>query len=1106
MKRCFFFILMLGCMPLSFFAQVNRSGTPLVTSTNVIGTPGDQLNLSITMDKRGVMYFGTAGKGIVTYDGLQWGVIPLNKQQKVTALATDSSGTVYAGGTAGFGFLRPDARGYLRFISLAERLGDSLLINELQPVTSIATDSRRAYFTDRRKLYIYDFVSDSLKNINMDLESGLKSAGTIFSQNERIFIADNREGIFELKDDKFIPLPGGNKIRWVQFLTLLPFGKDQLLIVTVDNGLFLYNYATGAVKKDFLSDFDNDRLKDGLISSAAIIPGNRIAIGVTGGEGVYIFDFNGVLRQQIIAETPEGMESSVISMFCDYTSNSQLWFCTSGFINRAYVSLPVSELGNAAGLKTPITDVKVFNGKTYVAGTPGLYASSTDYGDRVRFSRVEGIDSQLSELLTIRYSGKEIFIAATDNGLFQIDPGGSAKRVSGGFNVTVATTDRNDPTVVLAGTARGIVSRLKYTGKVFVPAYSPNQTVTGGIVKAIEQSPDGEWWVLTGVPSGICRLGKTPADSVVRYGRSRGLGSDTLNHIVSIGKYLYACTGKGLYRYNPDSDSFERDNELIGKTFGNAEILRLLKTPEGNLQVSGHDTRYFDALVTPTRQGHVVFRKQFDFLPDVPTTDIGYVDGNIWIIKANVIYVIDKSRLGYNYGSFSTFFTAIVAGRDSVLMHNSFPISAEKGRRQNAARQPDGGNTVLRHSLNDISFRWTTTFYTGEEKTEYRYKLEGFDSDWSKWERRNFKDYTNLPHGDYTFKLKSITVTGMEGEETTFRFSVHRSWYQATASRILYFLLGGFILFAILRLLTLRLRNENIRLRKLLAASRSELSLRKKEVESGISYATRIQQSLLPSEKILADTLGNHFILYKPREGVSGDYYWISQKEDRLFVVVADCTGHGVPGAFMSLLGMSLLDEVINRLSFNRADEILTEMRKRVITSLKQAGESRGEVIDVMDMGLLVVDHKQRKVEFAGANIPCFKVRALDPDETELWQAGEFEAEEGAISNGKFLLETVNASKMPVGFSVRMDQEFTRNEWELEKDVSFYLVTDGYSDQFNGVTGRKFMKRNLKKLLLDVQDFQMTRQKDILEERFNSWMGKASQLDDVLVIGLRTEK
>ncbi len=479
-------------------------------------------------------------------------------------------------------------------------------------------------------------------------------------------------------------------------------------------------------------------------------------------------------------------------MFCDYTHNSQLWFCTPGFINRAYVSLPVSEFGSRAGLKTAITDAKVFDGETFVSGTPGLYVSSTDYDDRVMFSRVEGIDNQVSELLVLYYAGKEMLVAATEKGLFQVDTRGSAKRVSENFNITAFAGDRNDPSVVVTGTAKGIVSRLEYNGKGFVPAGSPIQTDTGGKVRAIEQTADGDWWVLTGDPSGLFRLAKTPEDSLVRYGRNRGLGSDTLNHIVTIGNFLYVCSGNGVYRYNPDSDSFERDYDLLGKTFGNAEILRLLKTPQGDLQVSGRDTRYFDALVTPTRQGHVVFRKQFDFLPDIPTTDIGYIDGNIWIIKGKVIYIIDKSRLGYNYGSFSTFFTTITVGRDSVLMNNSFQVTAANGKRLPSVRQPEGSNPVLRHSLNDISFRWTTTFYTGEEKTEYRYKLEGFDSDWSKWERRNFKDYTNLPHGAYTFRLKSKTVTGMEGEETTFKFSVHRSWYQATTSRILYLLLGRF--------------------------------------------------------------------------------------------------------------------------------------------------------------------------------------------------------------------------------------------------------------------------------------------------------------------------
>ena len=1104
MRRCCIFLLILFCMPFSLSAQVNRFGAPVVTSANVIGTLGEALNLCITMDKRGVMYFGTASKGIVTYDGLQWGQISLTKQQKVNALAADFRGTIYAGGTSDFGFLQPDMRGELKYVSIAERLGDTSVISELQPVTSITADSMKAYFTDRRKLYMYDFISDSLSYINMDQEFGVRSAGVVFSLDERLFIADNREGIFELKDGKLTLLPGGNKIKWVKFLTLLPYGKEQLLVITIDNGVFLYNYITGAVKKNFLSDFDNERLKGELISGASIIPGNRFAIGVSGGKGVYIFDINGVLRQQITADIPEGADSSVISMYCDYSSNSQLWFCTPGFINRAYVSLPVSGFGPDDGLKTAITDIKVFDGETYVAGAPGLFVSYTDYSDRVKFSKVEGIDYQLSELLNLNFSGKEVLIAATDKGLFRVDDRGAVKRVSENFNVSAVRVDRNDPSVIIAGSSKGVVSWRKYTEKGFVSAGLPARTVTDGKVKTIEQGPEGEWWVLTEGPAALCRLGKTPADSVVRYGRNSGLNSDTLNHIVTIGNYLYVCTGKGVYRYNPDTDSFGRDNDLIGKTFGNAEILKLLKTPEGDLEVAGHDTRYFDALVTPTSQGHVVFRKPFDFLPDIPTSDIGFIDGNIWIIKGKEIYVIDKSRLGYNYGSFSTFFTNVSAGRDSVLMNGSFWIAAENGKRLPAISQPEGSNPVLKTTLMISHSDGRQHSIQGRKRRNTGINLKGFDHDWSKWERRNFKDYTNLPHGAYSFKLKSKTVAGLEGEETVFRFSVHKSWYQATASRILYFLLGGLILFAVIRLYSLRFRTEKNRLKRLFAESRNELSLRKKELSESVNYAVKIQQALLPSEKLLSDSLGNHFILYKPRDAAGGDFYWISRKEGRLFVVAADCTGHGIPGAFTSLLGMALLEEVINRLSHDKANEILTEMRKRVITSLKQAGESM-EVKDVMDMGLLVIDHKKRRVEFAGANISCLKVRALDTDEAELWQAGEYEPEEGAISNGKFILETVKADKMPVGFSLRMDQQFTLNEWELEKDVSYYLFTDGYVDQFNGVTGKKFMIRNFKKLLLDVQDFQMSRQKDILEERLNSWMGKAPQLDDVLVIGLRAE-
>jgi serine phosphatase RsbU (regulator of sigma subunit) len=129
----------------------------------------------------------------------------------------------------------------------------------------------------------------------------------------------------------------------------------------------------------------------------------------------------------------------------------------------------------------------------------------------------------------------------------------------------------------------------------------------------------------------------------------------------------------------------------------------------------------------------------------------------------------------------------------------------------------------------------------------------------------------------------------------------------------------------------------------------------------------------------------------------------------------------------------------------------------------------------------------------------------MKDDEILKWVSGEMEMEEGALSNGKYLLETIDANMMPVGVSTKMDKEFAQTEWKLEKDISYYLFTDGYIDQFNGNTGKKFMKRNFKKLILDIQSYPMSKQKEILEERLMSWKGSSKQVDDILVVGLKAE-
>jgi serine phosphatase RsbU (regulator of sigma subunit) len=251
----------------------------------------------------------------------------------------------------------------------------------------------------------------------------------------------------------------------------------------------------------------------------------------------------------------------------------------------------------------------------------------------------------------------------------------------------------------------------------------------------------------------------------------------------------------------------------------------------------------------------------------------------------------------------------------------------------------------------------------------------------------------------------------------------------------------------------------------------------KKEITDSIHYASRIQRAVLPSPKVLEDYNIQYFILYKPRDIVSGDFYWINAKDSKIIVTAADCTGHGVPGAFMSMLGMALLNEITSKSEVTTASQILDELRTLVIKSLHQSG-SVEETKDGMDMALCVFDSDLKRVQFAGAFNPLYLVR------------------------GNELIEGP-ADRMPVGFHDKQTTSFTNTEIPLQPGDTLYIFSDGYVDQFGGENGKKFMAKRFKQLLIDIHDKAMEEQKQILDTTITEWRGELDQVDDILVIGMR---
>ncbi len=259
-------------------------------------------------------------------------------------------------------------------------------------------------------------------------------------------------------------------------------------------------------------------------------------------------------------------------------------------------------------------------------------------------------------------------------------------------------------------------------------------------------------------------------------------------------------------------------------------------------------------------------------------------------------------------------------------------------------------------------------------------------------------------------------------------------------------------------------------------AQKEHIEKQNKEIKYSFDYAKKIQNTVLPGDEVFETLFGEHFIFFKPRDIVSGDFYWISQSDHRIVLTAADCTGHGVPGSLMSMLGITMLHEIVNEKGVMNSDEILNQLRLSIARTLKQEGRI-GEQKDGIDMALIIYDTQSRKLEFSGANNPIYIVR-----------------------NGEML--EYKGNNMPVAYYEKMS-DFTRYTIEMKKGDRVYMFTDGFPDQFGGPQGKKFKYRPFKDLLLEVHERPMEEQHRILSLIFEEWKGDLSQIDDVLVIGLR---
>lgn len=270
---------------------------------------------------------------------------------------------------------------------------------------------------------------------------------------------------------------------------------------------------------------------------------------------------------------------------------------------------------------------------------------------------------------------------------------------------------------------------------------------------------------------------------------------------------------------------------------------------------------------------------------------------------------------------------------------------------------------------------------------------------------------------------------------------------------------------------------EVVRQKEEIQDKNQELEILYKQVTDSIHYAKRIQEAILPPQELFDQLLPNSFVLYKPKDIVSGDFYWLDKKGDNVYCAAVDCTGHGVPGAFMSIVGSNLLKDAVNNTDYFAPSEIMDKLNEGVASTL-HVGLSEKQTKDGMDMTLCSINYQKMELQFAAAFNPLYVVR------------------DGNLIQYK-------ADKFPVGAFIGETRKFANCTVKLQKGDTIYIFSDGYADQFGGPRGKKFMAGSFRNLLLEVSTLSASQQKKKLDDTIEMWRGQLEQVDDILIIGIK---
>jgi serine phosphatase RsbU (regulator of sigma subunit)/ligand-binding sensor domain-containing protein len=524
---------------------------------------------------------------------------------------------------------------------------------------------------------------------------------------------------------------------------------------------------------------------------------------------------------------------------------------------------------------------------------------------------------------------------------------------------------------------------------------------------------------------------------------------------------IFFLSATQIYHFNTKNEKIEPSDQLLPS---NLSYLEYIISQKNITWLKNEERWVFISDNIQLRPDQIALLNLFDNIR------------NIKVDKHNNIWVID--------------------GRDNL--YKILPIEISESYLSNfnvyiQKIQNDKGNYITKSNIEispgvvSLTFKTNAPYYLRPEKIRYQYFIEGLMNDWSAWKQSPDIDFMLQP-GYYKIQVRAKNIFGTTNESKKYFIAVKtpfwiQTWFIVLATAFCS-LLVTIIVYIFQKRKAKRFLRYNKELEEKVEKRTTKMKWQKEQIErknneitQSLNYASQIQSAILPSEGIIKKVVADSFILNKPKNIVSGDFYWAHRIDDRLVVTAADCTGHGVPGAFLSMLGITFLNEITFKMDILDANTILEILRRRVIKTLHQGGNDRKRRLDGIDLSLVVIDLNTKELQFAGANNPLYFIR------------------DGELTEYK-------GDSMPVGIQTKT-KPFTNNIIDIKPGDLIYMFSDGFMDQFGGKHGRKFLSRNFKELLKEISYIPLEMQKKVLSETLDIWKGQHEQIDDILIVGIR---